>query len=143
MGYLAQTQSAHQGLTAVLWKYVTENGETTKEQVNSSTYQAVPVSYDVGVSTDDPTIAAAIQTAVANNDLEQVQAIINGSYGSGQESESDSQESEGQQGDSSSQQQSETQPANEDGNQQQSESQQTQQPDADIPDHDEEPEVIQ
>ena len=143
VGYLAQTQSAHQGLTAVLWKYVTENGETTKEQVNSSTYQAVPVSYDVGVSTDDPTIAAAIQTAVANNDLEQVQAIINGSYGSGQESESDSQGSEGQQGDSSSQQQSETQPANEDGNQQQSESQQTQQPDADIPDHDEEPEVIQ
>ena len=139
VGYLAQTQSAHQGLTAVLWKYVTENGETTKEQVNSSTYQAVPVSYDVGVSTDDPTI----QTAVANNDLEQVQAIINGSYGSGQESESDSQGSEGQQGDSSSQQQSETQPANEDGNQQQSESQQTQQPDADIPDHDEEPEVIQ
>ena len=143
VGYLAQTQSAHQGLTAVLWKYVTAKGETTTEQVNSSTYQAVPVSYDVGVSTDDPTIAAAIQTAVANNDLEQVQAIINGSYGSGQESESDSQESEGQQGDSSSQQQSETQPAQEDGNQQQSESQQTQQPDADIPDHDEEPEVIQ
>lgn len=89
VGYLAQTQSAHQGLTAVLWKYVTENGETTKEQVNYSSYQAVPVSYDVGVSTSDPTVAAAIQTAVANNDLEQVQAIINGSYGKEEESESE------------------------------------------------------
>lgn len=91
VGYLAQTQSAHQGLTAVLWKYVTENGETTKEQVNYSSYQAVPVSYDVGVSTSDPTVAAAIQAAVANNDLEQVQAIINGSWGKEQESESEEQ----------------------------------------------------
>lgn len=144
VGYLAQTQSAHQGLTAVLWKYVTVNGETTKEQVNSSSYQAVPVSYDVGVSTDDPTIAAAIQTAVANNDLEQVQAIINGSYGSGQESESENenQESEASQNESSQQQ---TEPKQEQGgdSQQQSETQQTQQPDADIPDNAGEPEVIQ
>ena len=123
---------------------MTVNGETTKEQVNSSSYQAVPVSYDVGVSTDDPTIAAAIQTAVANNDLEQVQAIINGSYGSGQESESENenQESEASQNESSQQQ---TEPKQEQGgdSQQQSETQQTQQPDADIPDNAGEPEVIQ
>lgn len=81
VGYLSQTQGALQGLTAVLWKYVTENGETTKEQVNSSTYQATPVCYDVGVNTDNPTVAAAIQSAIANNDLNQVQAIISGNYG--------------------------------------------------------------
>ena len=81
VGYLSQTQGALQGLTAVLWKYVTENGETTKEQVNSSTYQATPVCYDVGVNTDNPTVAAAIQSAIANNDLDQVQAIISGNYG--------------------------------------------------------------
>lgn len=87
VGYLNQTQSAHQGLTAVLWKYITVNGETTKEQVNSSSYQAVPVTYDVGINTDNPTVAAAIQAAVANNDLAQVQAIISGNYGQEEETE--------------------------------------------------------
>ena len=49
--------------------------------MNSSTYQATPVCYDVGVNTDNPTVAAAIQSAIANNDLDQVQAIISGNYG--------------------------------------------------------------
>lgn len=49
--------------------------------MNSSTYQATPVCYDVGVNTDNPTVAAAIQSAIANNDLNQVQAIISGNYG--------------------------------------------------------------
>lgn len=89
VGYLAQTQAAHQGLTAVLWKYVTENGETTKEQVNSSNYQAVAATYDVGVGTDDPEIAQAIQSAVAANDLATVQAIISGSWKNPNEEESE------------------------------------------------------
>ncbi len=40
--YEKVTQEAHTGYKAVLWKIVTENGETTKTQVNSSTYQAEP-----------------------------------------------------------------------------------------------------
>lgn len=36
------TQEAHIGYKAVLWKIVTENGETKKTQVNSSTYKAEP-----------------------------------------------------------------------------------------------------
>mgnify|MGYP007091260004 FL=1 len=88
---------------------MTENGETTKEQVNYSNYQAVPVSYDVGVNTDNPTIAAAIQTAIANNDLEQVQAIISGNYGqtsgtqTNDQQQSESQQSESQSGSDSAQ----------------------------------------
>lgn len=78
VGYISQTQSAHTGLSAKLWKYVTENGETTKTQVNSSTYQAVPVSYDVGINSSDPNIVAQLQTAIANNDLNAVQTIIAG-----------------------------------------------------------------
>ena len=96
VGYLSQTQGALQGLTAVLWKYVTENGETTKEQVNSSTYQATPVCYDVGVNTDNPTVAAAIQSAIANNDLDQVQAIISGNYGQTSTATADQAQSESQ-----------------------------------------------
>ena len=36
------TQEAHIGYKAVLWKIVTENGESKKTQVNSSTYKAEP-----------------------------------------------------------------------------------------------------
>lgn len=40
--YEVVTQEAHTGYKAVLWKIVTENGETKKSQINSSTYQAEP-----------------------------------------------------------------------------------------------------
>ncbi|MEE3467634.1 MAG: VanW family protein [Eubacterium sp.] len=40
--YMSVTQSAHIGYEAVLWKVVTEGGKTTKKQINSSSYKAVP-----------------------------------------------------------------------------------------------------
>ena len=40
--YEKVTQSAHTGYEAVLWKIVTEGGKTTKQQINSSSYSAVP-----------------------------------------------------------------------------------------------------
>lgn len=40
--YTEVTQEAHTGYKAVLWKIVTENGETKKTQINSSTYQPSP-----------------------------------------------------------------------------------------------------
>ncbi|MCH5266365.1 MAG: VanW family protein [Lachnospiraceae bacterium] len=40
--YMEVTQEAHTGYKAVLWKIVTENGETERTQINSSTYQAEP-----------------------------------------------------------------------------------------------------
>ncbi len=39
--YMEVTQSAHIGYEAVLWKIVTQNGKTTKKQINSSSYKAV------------------------------------------------------------------------------------------------------
>lgn len=83
IGYLNQTQSAHQGLEAVLWKdIVNADGTTDTVQVNSSSYQASPAIYEVGIVSPNTQASAAIQTAMANNDLATVQAIINGSYGS-------------------------------------------------------------
>ena len=83
IGYLNQTQSAHQGLEAVLWKdIVNADGPTDTVQVNSSSYQASPAIYEVGIVSPNTQASAAIQTAIANNDLATVQAIINGSYGS-------------------------------------------------------------
>ncbi len=40
--FMEVTQEAHIGYKAVLWKIVTENGDTKKTQVNSSTYKAEP-----------------------------------------------------------------------------------------------------
>ena len=83
IGYLNQTQGAHQGLEAVLWKdIVNADGTTDTVQVNSSSYQASPAIYEVGIVSPNTQASAAIQTAIANNDLATVQAIINGSYGS-------------------------------------------------------------
>ena len=83
IGYLNQTQSAHQGLEAVLWKdIVNADGTTDTVQVNSSSYQASPAIYEVGIVSPNTQASAAIQTAIANNDLATFQAIINGSYGS-------------------------------------------------------------
>lgn len=83
IGYLNQTQSAHQGLEAVLWKdIVNADGTTDTVQVNSSSYQASPAIYEVGIVSPNTQASAAIQTAIANNDLATVQAIISGSYGS-------------------------------------------------------------
>ena len=83
IGYLNQTQSAHQGLEAVLWKdIVNADGTTDTVQVNSSSYQASPAIYEVVIVSPNTQASAAIQTAIANNDLATVQAIINGSYGS-------------------------------------------------------------
>ena len=83
IGYLNQTQSAHQGLEAVLWEdIVNPDGSTDTIQVNSSSYQASPAIYEVGIASPNAQASAAIQTAIANNDLATVQAVINGSYGS-------------------------------------------------------------
>ncbi len=94
VGYLSQTQSSHTGLEAQLWKIVTENGETTKTQVNSSSYQAVPVSYEVGISSADANIVAQMQTAIANNDLAAVQSIIAGGSSTGNTESDNTQSSE-------------------------------------------------
>lgn len=105
VGYLSQTQSAHTGLVAQLWKIVTENGETTETQVNSSTYQATPVCYDVGINSSDANVVAQLQAAIANNDLAAVQSII---AGGGSTGESDSGEQPQEQSETQAQTQEET-----------------------------------
>lgn len=77
VGYLQQVQSPHQGLSAVLWKNVYYDwvlSDTT--QVNSSHYQASPAIYEVGVVTNNQALSSALHTAIAQNDLNQVQYLI-------------------------------------------------------------------
>lgn len=74
MGYINQVQAAVSGMTAVLYKYVTYNGETTVEQVNSSSYEATAATYEVGTAgaTD------ALLNAIYSGDLAAVQLAATG-----------------------------------------------------------------
>lgn len=77
VGYLAQVQSPHQGLTAVLWKNIYVDGVLTDTiQVNSSNYQASPAIYEVGVVTQNQALASALYTAIGQNNLTQVQTLL-------------------------------------------------------------------
>lgn len=86
IGYLYQAQTPHQGMTAELWKNVYVDGELTDTiQVNSSYYQESPAIYEVGVVSSNQAAVSAMYTAIANNDLNQVQNII--TYGVQQQTE--------------------------------------------------------
>ncbi len=74
IGYVG-TQSAHLGYKARLMKVVTENGETTKEVVNTSNYKMVPKIITIGTGGADGTAMAQLQTAMATGDVGTVKAV--------------------------------------------------------------------
>ncbi len=77
VGYFMQVQSPHQGLSAVLWKNIYVDGVLTDTiQINSSYYQASPAIYEVGVVTSNQALSSALYTAIAQNNLSQVQTLI-------------------------------------------------------------------
>ena len=82
--YEQVTQSAHIGYEAVLWKIVTENGQTEKKQINSSSYKAVPRYVTRGsgkpVATPKPT-----REPVADEDTEEEEAAGGGEAGEEEE----------------------------------------------------------
>lgn len=71
-GSVTKKSSGHTGYTARLWKKVTVNGEETKEQVNSSSYNMTPDTYVIGTKTDDSSALAAMRAAIESNDLNKV-----------------------------------------------------------------------
>lgn len=77
VGYLQQVQSPHQGMSAVLWKNIYVDGVLNDTiQVNSSYYQASPAIYEVGIVTENQALSAALNTAIAQNNLQQVQTLM-------------------------------------------------------------------
>lgn len=73
-GYIYQAQAAMGGSSAVLYKDVTYNGETTTEQVNSSTYQTAQAIWEVGTAG----ASNALLNAIGTGSIEAVQAAIAG-----------------------------------------------------------------
>lgn len=89
-GSVTQKSSGHTGYTARLWKVVTVNGEETREQVNSSTYNMTPNTYAVGTNTDDAEALAAMRSAIEYNDLSKVSAAA-AAYPGGQSQQTSTQ----------------------------------------------------
>ena len=76
-GYINQTQGAHEGLTAVLWKNIYQDGELTETvQVNSSEYFATAATYEIGVATSNTAMQNALYSAIWSNSLDMVQTAL-------------------------------------------------------------------
>ncbi|MBO6214288.1 MAG: VanW family protein [Lachnospiraceae bacterium] len=78
VGVIVRTSdSPHTGYTARLWKIVKVDGvEQSREIFNNSKYRATDAVYSVGMVTDNGEVYAALDAAVAANDLASAQAII-------------------------------------------------------------------
>lgn len=75
IGTISTQQQAHVGKKAKLWKIVTVNGkEESREEFNSSTYQASPKIIRVGTASANPDAVAAINAAISTQDEATIQA---------------------------------------------------------------------
>ena len=76
VGYIS-TQSAHIGYTGELWKIVKVDGvETERVKINKSTYNASPRTATVGTAAADPSITAAVQSAISSGSIDVVKQTI-------------------------------------------------------------------
>ena len=70
-------QSSHTGYVAELWKIVKEDGEeVSREQVNKSTYKPSPRTATVGTASADPNATAAVNAAIATQNIGHVRNVI-------------------------------------------------------------------
>ncbi|HCT93085.1 MAG TPA: hypothetical protein DF613_17125 [Lachnospiraceae bacterium] len=77
LGTINQTQSAHEGCSAELYKVVTEGGkEVSRERVNSSVYAKTDAEYEVGTSGNNVDIITQVKGAIARNDIQEVRRIL-------------------------------------------------------------------
>lgn len=76
VGYISTVQGSHTGYTAKLWKVVTVDGvEESRTEFNSSRYNPSNKILAVGVATDNPDVAAHINSAIATGDEATVRAV--------------------------------------------------------------------
>ncbi len=75
VGSVVKKQSAHVGKSSKLWKIVKVDGvEQSREVFNTSSYMASPAIYEVGTASAVPEATAAMNAAIASNDLATVKA---------------------------------------------------------------------
>ena len=85
-GHIKYVQGARPDIRARLWKIVTENGEeVSREEINTSHYEMVKETYEIGVVSGSETATSEMFHAVDHNDLNEVNRVINkyGTYSTG------------------------------------------------------------
>lgn len=75
IGTITEVNSPKTGYKANLWKEVTEGGETTTEQVNTSNYAVSNAIYEVGVKSSNTELVGKMWTAIGNNSLNDVYTL--------------------------------------------------------------------
>ena len=95
LGYIATTQSAHQGVVARLWKIVTVDGvQQSREIFNKSTYNSSPKIITVGVRGASEEQVAAIKAAAASKNEDTVKAAVAAAKAEAEKPEEEEQEPE-------------------------------------------------
>lgn len=75
IGVVTRTQKAHVGNSARLWKIVLVDGvEQSREEFNSSKYNASPDIYSIGTASANADAVYAINEALASQDIETIRA---------------------------------------------------------------------
>ncbi len=76
IGVINRVQGSHEGKSAKLWKIVKENGvEVSREEFNTSNYNASPAIYEVGTASANADAIANINAAIATQDEATIRAV--------------------------------------------------------------------
>lgn len=95
LGYIATTQSAHQGVVARLWKIVTVDGvQQSREIFNKSTYNSSPKIITVGVRGASEEQVAAIKAAAESKNEDTVKAAVAAAKAEAEKPEEEEQKAE-------------------------------------------------
>ena len=82
IGNMYISASGHEGMTAKLWKTVTENGTKGEpEEVNTSVYQPQNTTISVGVSSSNANASALVSGAIATQNEAAIKQAINQAAG--------------------------------------------------------------
>lgn len=71
----SQRSSPKTGYKAKLWKDITENGQTTTELVNTSTYAVSNAVYLVGIKSTNTELVSKMRAAINDNSLNDVYTL--------------------------------------------------------------------
>ena len=75
IGTITEENSPKTGYKAKLWKDITENGQTTTEQVNTSSYAVSNAVYLVGIKSTNTELVSKMRAAISDNSLNDVYTL--------------------------------------------------------------------
>lgn len=76
-GSMEATGTPHDGVDAILWKIVYEDGEeVSREQFNTSHYEPLNQTVEVGTASDNAEVVSMLQKAIASQDADKISEAV-------------------------------------------------------------------